>query len=92
VSYKQLFKGTERELKDNIKLNHSETYHKNVNLAEIVGFGINVPELLSYMACYQVQCIWGIYFTIAPELQITVKYKFEEKFLLGCDAVVCLIV
>jgi hypothetical protein len=91
VSYKQLSARTERELKDNIKLNHGETEHEDVNLTEIVDFGINVLELLGSTACYHVQYIRGSYFTIAPELQTTVKYKFEEKFLLGCGAVVCLI-
>jgi hypothetical protein len=62
-----------------------------VNLTEIVDFGINVLELLSFTACYLVQYIWGIYFTIASELQTTVKYESEEKFLLECGAVVCLI-
>jgi hypothetical protein len=57
MSYKQLSARTERELKENIKLNHSETEHKDVNLTEIVDFGINVLELLSFTACYLVQYI-----------------------------------
>lgn len=51
MSYKQLFERKEGELKDNIKLNHSETDHEDVNLTEIVGFGINVLELPGYMTC-----------------------------------------
>jgi hypothetical protein len=46
LSYKQLFERTDRELKDDIKLNHSKNDHEDVKLTETVGSGMNVLELL----------------------------------------------